>query len=240
MKKHVELKLYNHFLRGYHHFTNSEHCVVMLHGYTGNQSEQRKLIKISEALEQHNIDSLRMSYFGHGESDLYFKDLTFDFLLEQAQTIIDYAKKHHQSIYLLGYSMGVFLSLHLLENDIKKLILIAPAFKMKELVTRDYSHFPKLDNGSIDIGGREQTQAFMESFLKSDPFKYAKTYQNPILSIIGGNDIVVPKKYIYQGLESFQNVSTVEIEKAGHGFNTLSNHEEIIKNILDFLHKTNA
>lgn len=237
MIKPIEINLKQDTMRGYHHTVDSNQCVVMLHGYTGNCNESRTFKMISDTLEQENIDSLRVSYLGHGDSDLLFRDLDFDFLMEQVNQIINSVKDMgYQKIHLLGYSMGGFLSLHALHHPIESVILISPAFHMGELLKGDYQgNSNKLDDDSIDIGGLKLTKKFVDSFQNTDVYKYHKTYQNEMLTIIAEEDEAIKKEWIIDGMKPFQNYTLKRIPGCNHGYSFLPYKKTLIKYIVSHL-----
>jgi esterase/lipase len=237
MIKPIDIKLRQHTMRGYHHTVGSNECVVMLHGYTGNCNESRTFKMISDTLEKEHIDTLRVSYLGHGDSDLLFRDLDFDFLMEQVNQIINKIKEMgYHKIHLLGYSMGGFLSLHALDHLIESVILISPAFHMGELLLEDYqSNSNKLDDDSIDIGGLKLTKKFVDSFQNTDIYKYHKTYQNQILTIIAEEDEAIKKEWIIDGMKPFHNYVLKMIPGCNHGYSSLTHKKKLLEYIVSHL-----
>ena len=101
MKKYVELQCDDLTMRGYLQ-GEGDSVIVMFHGFTGHKTESNGLFRyIADGLEKQNIPTLRFDWFGHGESDLHFEEITVPLLKKQGKIIIDYALEHFKTVYLL-------------------------------------------------------------------------------------------------------------------------------------------
>lgn len=66
--------------------------VVYFHGFTGNLTEHGGMFRdFSRLIAKLGFSSLRCDFTGNGESEGSFRDFTYDTLVEDARTIIDYA-----------------------------------------------------------------------------------------------------------------------------------------------------
>jgi len=118
-------------------------AVILFHGFTGTKLEPHRLfLKISRALEKQGIASFRFDFLGSGESDGDFEEMTVSKEIEEAHAIVDFVKRDGRidpsRIYLLGLSMGGLVASVVAgerPNDVAKLILMAPAGNMYELIT---------------------------------------------------------------------------------------------------------
>lgn len=231
MKQYIELSLHHQILRGYHHNTGSKQVLVMFHGFTGNKTETGYLFrKISDHLEQNHIDSIRFDYFGSGESDGLFCDMTLDTLLEQAKTIIQYAKEQrYEKIHLLGFSMGGALTMNLLEYA-NQTILIAPAIEF-DIKERDMI---RLDNGNFDLNGWELHPDLFKSFRK-DYYPIASLHKGRVLIIQGSMDQAVSQKSSIALHETFENSELLLIDNGTHVFHNRTHQQLILNRILKFL-----
>lgn len=231
MKKYVELSLDNKILRGYHHMGYGDTLLVMFHGFTGHKTETGYLFrKLSDALSSNNIDSIRFDYLGSGESDGLFSDMTLDSLLEQAEVILKYAKAHkYKEINLLGFSMGGALTMNLLSNS-HKTVLIAPAIDF-DIKFRDMN---LLDNGNYDLNGWELNKNLFKSF-KRDYYGMAKKHKNPVLIIQGSMDQAVNKDSSIKLHEHFDNSELLLIDQGTHVFHNRKHYMMIEEAILRFL-----
>lgn len=236
MKKYIEIPFKKHTLRGFHHTVESDVCLVMLHGFTGNCNENGRFKGISEMAEQNKIDSIRVDFLCHGESDLSFKDMRFGLLVEQGKTILQYARSlGYKKVYLLGYSMGGLTALHLLDQKIDKLILMSPAFGFKKNVERRFEHAIKLPNGDVDYGARVLSRKFVDSLKEINELLFSTTFKKEILLVMGSDDDVINIEQAMKDMKKFQSTTTKLIDYCGHGYNSIESRKQLNKSIRDFL-----
>lgn len=234
MKQYIELLQDGLTMRGYHHITGSSEIVIMFHGFTGNKSETSYMFKkLSAALELRQIDSIRFDYFGSGESDGLFSDMTLDVLLEQANTILSHVRGlEYAKIHLLGFSMGGALTMNLLEHA-DKTILIAPAI---EFYKHDSSRntLNMLDNGNYAYNCFELNTNLFRSF-KKDYTLFATQHDNPVLIVQGKQDAAVGYQAVEALSQSFSNCQIELLETGNHIFNTLALYDVLEHSVLQFL-----
>lgn len=236
MKKYIEIPFKDYTLRGFHHTVKSDVCLVMLHGFTGNCNENGRFKGISEMVEEMNIDSIRVDFLCHGESDLTFKDMRFNLLVEQGKAILEYAHGlGYKEVYLLGYSMGGLTALHLLDQDVTKVILMSPAFGFKENIAIRYNNAPKLANGDVDYGARILSKEFVHSFTDVDELKFSNSFKTEVLVVMGSDDEVIGVDNVIKGMKQFKHTTITLIPKCGHGYNSIQSRIELQTAIKDYL-----
>ena len=89
--------------------------VVHLHGFGGSCSGYKSMYThMSRALAKQGIGSVRFSFYGNGESDGEFEDMSFDGLYEDTEDIFAWAAKQPyvdaEKIFLSGQSMGGYIA----------------------------------------------------------------------------------------------------------------------------------
>ena len=236
MKKQIELRLRNHIMRGYENKTSKSNCVILFHGYTGNKMETNKMfLHISEVLESEGISSLRFDWFGHGESDLNFSEITVDLLLEQAKSILDYATENYDNIYLVGFSMGGYIALNLLDERVKKLILISPALNMKEIVERNFNDFENIDESTVDLNGLILSHKFVKSFGDFTFDRRLTKYKKPVLILHGTKDLAVPFSGSEKISRIIKNCRFISVEDADHGYGKIKYKQLLTREIMVFI-----
>jgi hypothetical protein len=236
MKKYVELQMNDLMMRGFENHHNQDICVVMFHGFTGNKMEtNRMFLKIDQMLEKNAISSLRFDWFGHGESDLEFSDLTVNLLIKQGKTILNYAKNHYKKIYLLGFSMGGLIALNLLDFDPEKLILISPAINMADIASSIYSSNPKFDKDLVDLRGFHLSKNFVESFKDMAYHGLISQYHQPILLIHGNKDQSVSIEVSRSLVKAYPSINFIEVLGADHGYGSNAYMTRVIQSIQQFI-----
>ena len=241
MTKHVEIVRSNgKILRGYLELPeNAKEILVMFHGFTGNKTEHDGHFRnIARMLATKNIASIRMDYYGNGESDGEFKDFTFDTALEDAKLILDYAKnvKGIDKVDVLGFSFGGALAANVVtDENCHKLILMSPAGNMPEIVKNAYNTWQKLDNGNVYSAGFEMSYDLVKSLEDRNMFKNDNDFNNKVLIVQGKEDQAVPYLTGARYAVSFPNSLLHIIDNCGHGYDSLENRELLYKYITEFL-----
>lgn len=238
MKKYVELELEGKTLAGFHHQNNNKNVVVMFHGFTGNKTENKRLFKrLSDELETRGFDIVRFDYFGHGESDGQFSDMTFSNLLKQCERVLDYVQSfNYDDISVLGFSMGGLLSLHLLQPYMKRVVLISPAVDFKKNINLRFDDSSKLiPNGNFDMNGLELGNKFRESLQEVDVLQHKNTYLNPMLFVVGDKDAAVSHDEVVRVSNNFPNSLIHILKDCDHLYSSLPLQKTLQTLIIDFL-----
>lgn len=244
MVKHVEIiNEKKDILRGYLTMPKlwNGHIVVMFHGFTGNKTEHAGHFRnFSRILDQYQIASLRMDFTGNGESDGTFADFTFHNLISDANLMVDYAKeiKGVKQISLLGFSMGGAVASIVASKrieEITKVLLWSPAGNILEIIKRYYDAGVKLENGNVMHGIFEISKEMMTSLEHYAPFANLEAFKNQVYIIHGEKDQAVNNLYAMRYATSFPNAQVHIVNKAGHGYDLISEREELYSKSIHFL-----
>lgn len=236
MKQYLELKMDNLIMRGYEDEQQLDKCVVFFHGFTGNKTEtNRMFVHITDEFKTIKMSSIRLDWFGHGESDLDFSEITMDLLLKQAKFILNYAKSKYRHIFLLGFSMGGAIAINCLDENPEKLILISPATHMADKSKLYFRMNEMIEENISDLHGLKLSKAFVDSFKilkKTEPFK---TYKNPVLLIQGTHDQSVPLEGSKKLATRISDCRFVEFEGADHGYGKVKYRNRINEEVIQFI-----
>lgn len=251
MQSAVELEVQGLVLRGMSHIPDGESlcpAVILFHGYTGNKVEAHFMfVKLSRRLESIGFAVFRFDFSGSGESDGAFQDMTLGREVEEAKAILDYVRGHErvhpEAITLCGLSMGGLVASLVAGDrpqDVAKLVLLAPAGNMKDIVMEKAKQ-NGMDEGSIpdvfDDGGNLVGLAFALDVLGTDVYPRAAHYKGPVLLVHGTEDATVDVRaaHDYQQ-EAYDNRATLYlIEGADHTFNKNQWEEKVIEAVSRFL-----
>lgn len=246
MVKHVEIKNEKGYvLRGYYTYPDvfKGDVVVMFHGFTGNKTEHAGHFRnLARMLEKEGIASLRMDYYGNGESDGEFSDFTYDTMLDDAFNIINYAKNVNgfKRLILLGFSMGGALAATvstMIPNEISKMVLWSPAGNIVEIIKNRFENSEKLENGNAIFGSFELSKEMQDSVDKWHTYENLEKFENKVLIINGRKDLSVPYLYSARYAVNFKNSHLYLIDDAGHGYDERIQHQKLYELTLDFLKK---
>ena len=244
MLKHIEItNKEGRILRGY--LTLPEEfngdLVLMYHGFTGNKTEHAGHFRnLSRLLAAEKIASLRMDFSGNGESDGEFSDFTFDTLIAEANLMLDYAKtiSDVKRVMLLGFSMGGAVAAMVAAKryqEIDKMVLWSPAGNILEKIKKAFESGNKLENGNVMMGTFELSKAMVESVNRYDVYQGIENFKKPVLIIHGRKDLAV--NYLISAIYSvrFFNSHLFYLNEAGHGYDSLTDREELYQRTLEFL-----
>lgn len=249
MQKAIEIVHNDKTLRGMEHIPNngeSNPAVILFHGYTGQKVEpHRFFVNISRELEKQGVASFRFDFYGSGESDGSFKDMTVLSELEDARAILDFVKSHptvnESKVIVLGFSMGGLVASLLAgerEEDIHKLILIAPAGTLKDSMKDWLSQLPYIESlQAYDNGGNLTGQRFLEELQTIEVWEQSAKYNNKVLMIHGTDDGAVALDVASQYIEKcYGNQAELHvIEGADHTFNRFDWEQDVIRSIENFV-----
>ncbi len=241
MQRYCEIPTLKGTMRGFFHIPNQTRFPVCLifHGFTGNKTGTKfSYVSLARLLESSGIGTLRMDFLGSGESDLYFKDMTFDDELSCARVLLEEVKKMDNvtEIYVLGHSMGGCIASELAKlypEDIKKLVLWAPAFNLPNALSYLIGNQDKQD--IYDHNGFEISHQFVEDILSRDFYKDLNLYKNQLLIIHGTKDVTVPYRISERYLKEFHNPIFYPIENGSHNYDSVDHIKKVIKLSFDFL-----
>ncbi len=248
MEKYIEVEIKNgEKIRGVFHIPEKRPfpAVIMAHGFTGNRMEKHFIfVKTARKLCENNIGCLRFDFYGSGESDGNFENMTFSSECRDLKLVYNYICNYpdvdKNNIFLLGLSMGgAVVSVTAGELDfVKGIILWNPACNMKEILLRE-EYKPVFDfvkqTGFADIGGLKISKEFIDEIMSIDILALSKNYKGNVLLIVGEEDTTVPPEYSLKYKEIFPDAEVKIIKEADHTFNNLAHENEVIETTLKWI-----
>ena len=246
MIKFAETKNEGYTLRGIlSEVENSKGLVVMFHGFTGHMNENGYLFKeLAAQLADKGYSSVRFDYRGNGISDGRFNEMTFDTVLSDARAMVKYALglNINKKVIILGFSMGgaaASMVAKEFENDLEKLVLMAPAASMMSSVVGRYRNNPSVNwynENNVDMGGYLMSKAFIDSFDDLDLYQNTDLHV-PVIILHGEKDMAVPIEYGKKYASMYPDCEFYEVKDANHCFQSMSQRKFVNDHILEFLSK---
>jgi uncharacterized protein len=203
--------------------------VIIAHGF--NCSKDNNTAKaLMPFLKENKISSIAFSFSHHGNSEGKFEEITISHMIEDLQTIIDYASSLAwvDKIAIVATSMagiaGIIktannnkitaLCLRAGVSDFKSITRIKNA-NVEEWKSKGFTPYPsKLKGGPVKLN-----YSFYEDGIKYDCYKKAKKISAPVLIVHGTADVNVP---IEQSEKLFSILKCekhfVPVEGANHWF----------------------
>lgn len=175
MKSVGEIQVGKDTISWYSSGSETDHCVLLLHGAGKASSERMRYL--SNHLAEHGLRCVQFDHSGHGSSSGTLSGSSLAKRLAEAEAVIERFKPRS----IIGSSMGGHTALQLAaSHEFENMIFFAPA------VFRD-------DSDHVEFGG-EWSRLIREdkSFLGSRVPAGASVEQLNLLHIIGSDDQVIP------------------------------------------------
>ncbi len=208
---------------------SAEKCpvVVLIHGFTGYKDEPH-LLAMVHAFNEAGLAVLRADMYGHGKSGGSFTSHNLYKWLNNALTLIDYARDldFASDIYLCGHSQGgltVMLAAAMKRDVIKGLIPLSPAAMIPEGARKGELLGEHFDPDNVP----DFLPAWNGQQLSGNYVRVAQTirvedaidrYDGPVLLVHGGDDGAVPVQVSIDAAKRYKNADLEIIAGDGHCF----------------------
>ncbi len=250
MRKHPVIERYVEFptrtgktLRGMMHLPapplkQPAPAVVLFHGFTGHRMESHWLfVKCSRALAKAGIASLRFDFYGSGESDGEFREVTLSGEIADGRTAVAFlrgqAEIEPERVGLLGLSLGGAVAATLAPSVHAKVLVlwsaVAHPARLRQLIEKSAKKIPGKP-GAMEVDAREFNPRLAEDVLKVEPIRHIARYKGPTLIIHPEKDETIPVSHA----RDFFRASTAEAKElviiagADHVYTSVPWEQEVI------------
>ncbi len=215
--------------------------IILCHGFSTSK-EGRTYVRLEEILNNSGISTFRFDFFGHGESEGEFEEITTSEAVDDIQNAIRFLKESgYKKTGLVGSSFGGMASI--IEagktDDLYVLALKSPVSDYLGLIhTREDEQEIKKweERGIIDVTGvdgetRKLNYSFYEEARKVKAYEAAQKIKIPVLIVHGDEDETVS---IEQSKRTANLIEHCRLEAIDGGDHTYSNSEHFEK-MLDLI-----
>ncbi len=191
-------------LRGMLHFPAAAkgHApgVVLFHGFTGNRVESHAMfVKCSRALAQAGLASLRFDFYGSGESDGDFREMSLRGEIADGRSAVAFLRDQpgvdRNCLGLLGFCLGGGVAAALaLSVEAKAVVLwnaIAHTAHLRDQIQQRARRITG-KAGASEFDGREISPRLIEDILKVEPTRHLKRFQGATLILHAEKNEKVP------------------------------------------------
>lgn len=227
---------------------NTDKIAVLCHGFlSGKNSSTNKTL--TRLLIERGIATYRFDFFGHGESDGPFDQVTNTLAVEQALAALDLMRqKGYRHIGLMGSSFGGLVATLAAARrpDLACLALKCPVVDFAEELRLEFGEGEMAQWKSTDtvpniMGGSDRIAlryAFYEDCLRRIAYEPARSITAPTIIVQGDHDEHVPLHQSRQLYEALQVTKHLElIPGADHQFTKSEDFTRMTTMIADWLTK---
>ncbi len=221
--------------------------VVFFHGFTGDRMESHWIfVKCARALAQAGIASLRFDFYGSGESEGEFREVTLQGELEDGEVAVEFLRRQKgvnwRRLGLLGLSLGGTIAASLASRARARAVVLWAALahpvQLRALAETTTKPIPGA-GGTREYSAHEVSPRFLDNLDKVDPLNSIAHFKGPILIIHPEKDEYLPLSHPE---DYFQAASTAIKEKvvisgADHTFTSVPWEREVIERTVEWFRK---
>ncbi|MCI8610174.1 MAG: alpha/beta fold hydrolase [Firmicutes bacterium] len=217
-------------------------AVIFHHGFTVDKVGMMRLHELfARECVKAGFVCVRFDFYGLGESDGDFNEMTIGKELEEAEAIYQWTCSQpyidEKQVVISGHSMGgLIATLVAPKVNPAGLLLWSPALTMYyQAGLRARTLVGPTEKG-WDIGGMELGREFMEEAATMDFLQMAYGYDGPVLILHGSQDEQIPVDVVgrYQYLYKDQ-CKAVIVEGANHQFSSLKWKGQVYEESIRFI-----
>lgn len=219
--------------------------IVMCHGFTTSK-DGRTYVRLEELLSRKSFSTFRFDFFGHGESEGEFADITISEAVDDVQSAIRFVKDSgYKRVGLLGSSFGGFACILTASHtdDLFVLALKSPVSDyLGLLIARDN----EIDiaawrrEGFVTVEGSDGENlrlnySFFADAEKTQGYSFSESTKTPTLIVHGDRDETVPIAQSQRLASILPHCRLEIIEGADHVYSRPEHFDRMLRLISDFI-----
>lgn len=219
--------------------------IVLCHGFSTSK-DGRTYVRLEEILNNSGISTLRFDFFGHGESEGKFEELTLSEAIDDIQKAIKLLKDAgYTKIGLFGSSFGGMASIVTASDthDLYVLALKSPVSDYLGILLARISEQELKDwkkDGVIHFTGTESEHlklnySFFEDTTNISAYDMARKIKIPTLIVHGNKDETVPVEQSKKTADLIENCQLKIIEGGDHTYSKAQDFEKLLDLVSKFI-----
>ncbi|MGD8399639.1 MAG: alpha/beta fold hydrolase [Bacillota bacterium] len=221
--------------------------VCFYHGFTVDKVGMMRLHELfARKCVQNGIACVRFDFYGCGESDGDFNEMTVTDEIEQAMAIYNWVQEQDftdpEHVYPCGHSLGgVIAAVVAAKVQPKGAILWAPALNVYYVASRRALTMKGPTEHGYDINGLELSNKFLEDVRKLNFQELSKGYEQGVLLIHGVEDEEVTVAVVDQFKDIYGDTMEIAlIPGANHQFSSLKWKQQVYDLSIAFVKRKTA
>lgn len=217
-------------------------CVLLLHGFGGSVAGYKGLnIRIARDLAQAGIGCVRFDFYGNGESDGEFEDMSFSGLYTDTEDMFCWMTKQNfvdpDRCFLSGQSMGGYVAASCAPKlNPRGLMLLCPGAGMWFGAGQRADAVESKGQDWFDLEGLKYKMAFNYDLASHpSPYEEAKGYKGPALIIRASDDKLVDESVCKTYAQGYIQPKLVTTDGGGHNFTSLPVRKTVTENMIAFV-----
>lgn len=226
----------------------TDRAAVLCHGFLSSKNSTTNKT-LTRLLIPHGIATFRFDFFGQGESDGPFEEITVTTAVDQAQRALGFIQERgYRRIGLMGSSFGGLVALLVAaqQRDLAALALKCPVADFPETLRlefgeagmahwKQFGEIPDVTGGPRPVKVRYQ---LYEDALRYDAYKAAESITVPTLIVQGECDELVPLHQSRRLIEAIRGPKRLDVlTGADHGFTNGEDFRTMTTSIAEWLQK---
>ena len=221
-------------------------AVILCHGFLSNK-DSRTNLRVTELLVAQGISTVRFDWFGMGESEGEFGQITVSTCCNQLKRAISLMRERgYHELGLIGSSFGGLLAILVAQHhpDLQAVGLKCPVPDFPEMLEHEFgpkgidewkrtNYIPDVTGGTAPIA---LDFAFYESCRAFNAYEAARAIKSPVLIVHGEQDELVPFHQI-ERLETALpgDVKLVLLPEADHQFGRPEDFRRMTVHLADWM-----
>ncbi|MDD5489470.1 MAG: alpha/beta fold hydrolase [Candidatus Moranbacteria bacterium] len=219
--------------------------MILCHGFTTGK-HSTTYVKLEELLNAKGIATFRFDFFGHGESEGKFEDITISEAADDILRAIEYLEGlGYSKMGLFGSSFGGAASI-IAASKTKDLSLLVLKSPVADYMEREMGKGNKKELGEwkekgfkdyFDSKGNKYklNYTFFEDFAKNDGYEAAKKIIIPVLIVHGDADTSVPIEQSKKLRKTLANAKLEIIKGANHHYSDPEHYQKHLDLVMNFI-----
>ena len=221
--------------------------IILCHGFSTSK-DGRTYVRLEEILNKKGISTFRFDFFGHGESEGKFEEITTSEAADDVQNAIKFLKESgYKKICLVGSSFGGMASIIAASktDDVYALALKSPVSdyigmsvdQHNEQEIKNWEEKGFIDINGVDDEKRKLNYSFYKDAERINGYDAAKKIKIPTLIVHGDRDETVPIEQSKRTASLIENCRLEIIEGGDHKYSREEHFEKLLDLISKFIIK---